>query len=72
MKNGLKIYWVKQKLVGLLLIVLPILLWDLLVVNEAALVAVVSIGMGLLIMLAQDRMFRSDYIITFKRLKRLF
>lgn len=72
MKNGLKIYWVKQKLVGLLLIVLPTLLWDLLVVNEAALVAVVSIGMGLLIMLAQDRMFRSDYIITFKRLKRLF
>lgn len=72
MKNGLRIYWVKQKLVGLLLIVLPILLWDLLVVNEAALVAVVAIGMGVLIMLAQDRMFRSDYIITFKRLRRLF
>lgn len=72
MKNGLRIYWVKQKIVGLLLIVLPILLWDLLVVNEAAILAVVSIGLGLLVLLARDRMFRSDYIITFKRLKRLF
>lgn len=72
MKNGLRIYWVKQKIVGLLLIVLPILLWDLLVVNEAAILAVVAIGMGLLTLLARDRMFRSDYIITFKRLKRLF
>ena len=65
MRNG-KIYWVKQKLVGLLLIILPWFFVDVFVANDAAILIVAMDGLGLMYLFTKERLFRSDYIFDLR------
>lgn len=62
-----KIYWVKQKLVGLLLLILSIVCFDLFIANEAGLLLVIAFSMGLGLLLTKKKLFVSDYIIEFNK-----
>lgn len=65
MKNG-KIYWLKQKLVGLLLIILPWFFVDVFVANDAAILIVAFELLGLGYLFTKERLFRSDYIFDLR------
>lgn len=69
MRNG-RIYWVKQKLVGLLLMIIPLMFLDLFVANEAALLVPIFELMGLVYLLSRERIFRSDYIFDLRQFLR--
>ena len=63
MRNG-KVYWIKQKVVGILLIVLPVLFMDLLIETEAVVCVPFYWLFGFLFLIEKDRIFRSDYIFN--------
>lgn len=62
-----KLYWVKQKVVGLLLLIVSILCLDLFFANDAGILLIVSIPMGIYFLFSRRRFFDSDYIIEFNR-----
>lgn len=61
MKNG-KIYWVLQKLYGLVLLLVSIIFFDFIIVNEIGLILVLFIPMGLWLLLTKKKVFFTDYI----------
>lgn len=67
----MKIYWLKQKAIGLALIVGPLFVWDLLIETEAVVCVPFYWLFGILFLIEKHRMFRSDYILDLKILKRV-
>lgn len=65
MRNG-KIYWVKQKACGLLMMILPWFFVDLFVENETAILIVAFELLGLGYLFTKERLFRSDYIFDLR------
>lgn len=62
-----KIMWVKQKIVGLLMLLVSILFMGLFIANDACILLMISIPMGLYLLFSRKRFFDSDYIIEFNR-----
>ena len=66
MKNG-KIYWVLQKTVGLVLLILSLIFQSLLVEMDAVIVLVILTSIGTWMLLTKERMFYRDYIFDIKK-----
>lgn len=62
-----KIMWVKQKIVGLLMLLVSLIFLNLFVANDAAILLIITIPMGLYLLFSRNRFFDSDYIIEFNR-----
>lgn len=68
MRNG-KVYWVKQKIVGLLLIIIPVLFMDIFRDNDAFIIIPLYWLLGCLIIRERTQitcMFRTDYIFDLR------
>ena len=59
----MKIYWVKQKLMGILMLLVSLIFMVFLVHTEAAISVLVFVPLGLYYLFAKDRLFKSDYIL---------
>ena len=74
MKENVRIYWVKQKMTGLLVALMTLIFSPLLIANDGGLLVVVGLAMGFLLVVCKRRIFyTSDYIVEFERgfMKRL-
>lgn len=65
----LEIYWIKQKVVGLLVLVLPFIFAGVLIDLDAAVVWLLTVPLGLYYILAKDQMFYCDYVLEIDILK---
>ena len=64
MKENVRIYWVKQKMAGLLVALMTLIFSPLLITNDGGLLVVVGLAMGFLLILSKRRIFyTSDYIV---------
>lgn len=73
MRNG-KVYWIKQKFVGLLLIIGPLLFIDIIIECDAAIVLPIYWLLGILMIKEKSRitcMFKSDYIFDVRLFVRI-
>lgn len=59
----MKIYWVKQKIIGILMLLVSLIFMVFLVHTEAAISVLVFVPLGLYYLFAKDRLFKSDYIL---------
>lgn len=59
----MKIYWVKQKTIGILMLLMSLIFMVFLVHTEAAISVLVFVPLGLYYLFAKDRLFKSDYIL---------
>lgn len=59
----MKIYWVKQKLIGILMLLASLIFMVFLVHTEAAISVLIFVPLGLYYLFAKDRLFKSDYIL---------
>ena len=64
MKENVRIYWVKQKSMGILVALMTLIFSPLLITNDGGLLVVVGLAMGFLLILSKRRIFyTSDYIV---------
>ena len=64
MKEHVKIYWVKQKMTGLLVALMTLIFSPLLIANDGGLLVVVGLAAGVLLVICRRRIFYiSDYIV---------
>lgn len=61
----MKIYWVKQKTIGILMLLMSLIFMVFLVNTEAAISVLVFVPLGLYYLFTKDRLFKSDYILEF-------
>lgn len=61
-----KIYWVKQKFVGLLVLLATLIFWDSFIKYDAAILMVFSIPIGVYLLFSKRMFFDSDYIFEFR------
>lgn len=74
MKENVRIYWVKQKMTGFLVMLMTLIFSPLLIVNDGGLLVVVGLAMGFLLIVCKRKIFyTSDYIVEINRgfMKRL-
>ena len=56
------IYWLKQKGLALLLLALTLIFAEFMIVNDAAILMLVSVPMGLFLFRTKEMLFKNDYI----------
>ena len=67
MKNG-KIYWVKQKAIGILLLILSIILIDMLMKDKTAIIfLIISVPTCLWLLFTKERIFSRDYTFDIRK-----
>ena len=67
MKENVKIYWVKQKMTGLLVALMTLIFSPLLIANDGGLLVVVGLAMGFLLIVCKQKVFYTrDYIVEFE------
>lgn len=74
MKENVRIYWVKQKMTGILAMLMTLIFSPLLIANDGGLLVVVGLAMGFLLIVCKQKVFYTrDYIVEFERgfMKRL-
>lgn len=64
MKENVRIYWVKQKMTGLLVMLMTLIFSPLLIANDGGLLVVVGLAMGFLLIVCKQKVFYTrDYIV---------
>ena len=63
MKENVRIYWVKQKMAGLLVALMALIFSPLLIANDGGLLVVVGLAMGFLLIVCKQKVFHRDYIV---------
>lgn len=64
MKENVRIYWVKQKITGILVMLMTLIFSPLLIVNDGGLLVVVGFAMGFLLIICKQKVFYTkDYIV---------
>lgn len=64
MKENVRIYWVKQKMTGILVMLMTLIFSPLLIVNDGGLLVVVGLAMGFLLIVCKQKVFYTrDYIV---------
>ena len=64
MKENVRIYWVKQKMTGLLVALMTLIFSPLLIANDGGLLVFVGLAAGVLLVICRRRIFYiSDYIV---------
>ena len=67
MKENVRIYWVKQKMTGLLVALMTLIFSPLLIANDGGLLVVVGLAMGFLLIVCKQKVFYTrDYIVEFE------
>lgn len=61
----MKIYWVKQKLMGILMLLVSLIFMVFLVETDASITVLVFVPLGLYYLFVKDRLLKSDYILEF-------
>lgn len=62
----MRITYVKQRIAGLLLLILPLLFVGVLIEYDAAIALVLTVPTGLYYLLSNERLFNSDYIFELR------
>lgn len=64
MKENVRIYWVKQKITGILAMLMTLIFSPLLIANDGGLLVVVGLAMGFLLIVCKQKVFYTrDYIV---------
>lgn len=64
MKEKVRIYWVKQKITGILAMLMTLIFSPLLIANDGGLLVVVGLAMGFLLIVCKQKVFYTrDYIV---------
>ena len=63
MKENVRIYWVKQKMTGFLVLLMTLIFSPLLIANDGGLLVVVGLAMGFLLIVCKQKVFYRDYIV---------
>lgn len=64
MKENVRIYWVKQKIIGILVMLMTLIFSPLLIANDGGLLVVVGLAMGFLLIVCKQKVFYTkDYIV---------
>lgn len=64
MKENVRIYWVKQKMTGILVALMTLIFSPLLIANDGGLLVVVGLAMGFLLIVCKQKVFYTrDYIV---------
>lgn len=64
MKENVRIYWVKQKMTGLLVALMTLIFSPLLIANDGGLLVFVGLAIGIGLILCKRRIFYTrDYIV---------
>ena len=64
MKENVRIYWVKQKMTGILAMLMTLIFSPLLIANDGGLLVVVGLAMGFLLIICKQKVFYTrDYIV---------
>ena len=63
MKENVRIYWVKQKSMGILVALMTLIFSPLLITNNGGLLVVVGLAMGFLLIVCKRKVFYRDYIV---------
>ena len=63
MKENVRIYWVKQKSMGILVALMTLIFSPLLIANDGGLLVVVGLAMGFLLIVCKQKVFSRDYIV---------
>lgn len=64
MKENVRIYWVKQKMTGILVMLMTLIFSPLLIANDGGLLVVVGLAMGFLLIVCKRRIFYTkDYVV---------
>lgn len=64
MKENVRIYWVKQKITGILVMLMTLIFSPLLIANDGGLLVVVGLAMGFLLIVCKQKVFYTrDYIV---------
>lgn len=64
MKENVRIYWVKQKITGILVMLMTLIFSPLLIANDGGLLVVVGFAMGFLLIVCKQKVFYTrDYIV---------
>lgn len=64
MKENVRIYWVKQKMTGILVMLMTLIFSPLLIANDGGLLVVVGLAMGFLLIVCKQKVFYTrDYIV---------
>ena len=64
MKENVRIYWVKQKMTGILVMLTTLIFSPLLIANDGGLLVVVGLAMGFLLIVCKQKVFYTrDYIV---------
>lgn len=64
MKENVRIYWVKQKITGILVMLMTLIFSPLLIANDGGLLVVVGLAMGFLLVVCKQKVFYTrDYIV---------
>ena len=74
MKENVRIYWVKQKMTGILVMLMTLIFSPSLIAKDGGLLVVVGLAIGFLLIACKRRIFyTSDYIVEINRdfMKRL-
>ena len=61
----IRILWLKQKMVGLLMVLLPLIFWDTLVKYDVAIIVVMYLPIGLYYLFTKRRLYSKDYIFEY-------
>ena len=64
MKENVRIYWVKQKITGILVMLMTLIFSPLLIANDGGLLVVIGLAMGFLLIVCKQKVFYTrDYIV---------
>lgn len=64
MKENVRIYWVKQKITGILVMLMTLIFSPLLIANDGGLLVVVGLAIGFLLIVCKQKVFYTrDYIV---------
>lgn len=64
MKENVRIYWVKQKATGFLVMLMTLIFSPLLIANDGGLLVVVGLAIGFLLIVCKQKVFYTrDYIV---------
>ena len=64
MKENVRIYWVKQKSMGILVALMTLIFSPLLIANDGGLLVFIGLAMGFLLIVCEQKVFYTrDYIV---------
>ena len=63
MKENVRIYWVKQKMTGILVMLMTLIFSLLLIANDGGLLVFIGLAMGFLLVVCKQKVFYRDYIV---------